>query len=297
MTEVLSRHRELADFLRTRRERLTPEAAGLPRTGRRRTPGLRREELATLAGVGVTWYTWLEQGRPINVSAQVLGAISNTLRLDPSERSHLFTLAEVLDPEAPPTEPTLPDAVQRTLDALMPNPAYVLSEKWDVLAWNQAAVALLLDFGALPCAERNLSLLLFTRPELRARMLDWDRDASRHVAMFRGTMAAHAGEPAFEQLAARLRGESAEFRKFWERHEVARPEVKLKRFRFPGIGVLRLDALGLWLVDRPGARMVTYTPADEASALGLRRLVSSAYLPAESSTVDGMALTAPLAGG
>jgi transcriptional regulator with XRE-family HTH domain len=293
VTEILSRHRELADFLRTRRQRLTPESVGLPRTGRRRTPGLRREELATLAGVGVTWYTWLEQGRPINVSAQVLGAIASTLRLDASERDHLFTLAEVLDPEAPPTEPPLPAAVQRMLDALMPNPSYVLSEKWDLLAWNQGAVALMLDFGALPVADRNLSLLLFTRRELRARMLDWDRDARRHVAILRGAMAAHAGEPAFERLAARLRAESVEFREFWERHEVARPAVRLKRFRIPGIGILRLDALGLWLVDRPGARMVSYTPADEPAALGLRRLVPSAV----PSTMDGLALSAPLGGG
>jgi transcriptional regulator with XRE-family HTH domain len=291
--ETLQRHRELADFLRSRRERLAPESVGLPRTGRRRTPGLRREELATLAGVGVTWYTWLEQGRPINVSAQVLGAIANTLRLDPSERAHLFTLAEVLDPEAPPTEPPLPAAVQRMLDALMPNPAYVLSEKWDVLAWNQAATVLMVDFDALPCAERNLSLLLFTRPELRAKMLDWDRDARRLVATFRGMMAAHSGEPAFEQLAARLRAASPEFREFWERYEVARPAVSLKRFRFPGIGTLRLEALGLWLVDRPGARLVSYTPADEPSALGLRRLVP----PASPSTVDGLVLSAPRAGG
>jgi hypothetical protein len=267
-----ARLRELADFLRSRRERLSPEAVGLPRTGRRRTPGLRREELATLAGVGVTWYTWLEQGRPINASSQVLGAIAGALRLDGPERTHLFTLAGVPDPVAPAeTEPLAP-AVHRILDALMPNPAYVLTERWDVLAWNPGAARLMVDFGAAPPARRNMARLMFGRPELRERLLDWDHDAARHVAMFRGMMAAHSGEPAFERLRDELYEESPEFRKMWDRHEVARPEQVVKRFRFPGIGTLRLQTTSMWLTDRPSARMIVYVAADDESVLGLRKL-------------------------
>jgi transcriptional regulator with XRE-family HTH domain len=272
--EVL-RHQELAHFLRNRRERLTPEAAGLPRGRRRRTPGLRREEVAALAGVGVTWYTWLEQGRSIQPSAQVLGAIAATLRLDGTERAHLFTLAGVADPDPSVPEEPVGRAVLAMLEALTPNPAYVLSERWDVLAWNEGATALLLDFGAVPPARRNILRLIFTHPELRSRLPDWDLDAGRHVGMFRAAMAQHAGEPDWQRLLADLRAESPEFAAIWERHDLARPETRIKRFCLPAVGMLRLEATIMWLGERPGARLIVYVPADDETTLGLRRLVAS----------------------
>jgi transcriptional regulator with XRE-family HTH domain len=271
-----SRHRELADFLRTRRERMTPESAGLPRTGRRRTPGLRREELAALAGVGVTWYTWLEQGRSINVSTQVLGALSGALRLDPSERAHLFTLAGARDTAPPVEERLLSPLVQRLLDQVMPFPGYVLSERWDVLAWNSAAARVLVDFGAVPASRRNMSRILFGDLALRERMLDWQVDVPRHVAMLRAASAAHNGEPAWERLLADLCAESPEFQEIWDRHEVASPEHKVKRFRFPEVGTLRLESTSMWLAERSSTRVIVYVPADDESAQGLRRLVTPA---------------------
>src|SRR6266567_878699 len=150
-----TRRAELGSFLRSRRERITPEDVGLPPGLRRRTAGLRREEVAQLAGVGVTWYTWLEQGRPINASAQVLEAVARTLRLDESERSHLFTLAGVPDTTSRVAEICEP-AVRELVEALDPYPAFVVSPRYDILAWNRAEASLKGDYSSLPDRYRNV---------------------------------------------------------------------------------------------------------------------------------------------
>jgi len=160
------RRRELASFLRTRRERLAPEDVGLPPGYRRRTPGLRREEVAQLSGVGVTWYTWLEQGRPINASAQVLEAVARTLRLDVSERSHLFTLAGVADQSTRFVESCEP-AVRDLVEGMDPYPAVLVGPRYDILAWNRAYAALQGDVSRLPQRYRNVMWLAFTQPTWR----------------------------------------------------------------------------------------------------------------------------------
>src|SRR4249919_2735830 len=162
----MERRHELAAFLRSRRERITPEDAGLPGGYRRRTAGLRREEVAQLSGVGVTWYTWLEQGRPIRASVQVLEAVARTLQLDPIERRHLFRLAEVPDTTHPDESgPVLRPQVQVILDGLNPMPVSVLTERFDILAWNAAYEVLFPRTAEVPAAERNTLLQAFTRPE------------------------------------------------------------------------------------------------------------------------------------
>ncbi len=264
------RRRELAAFLRTRRERLAPEDVGLPPGYRRRTPGLRREEVAQLSGVGVTWYTWLEQGRPINASAQVLEAVTRTLRLDDSERSHLFTLAGVPDTTSRVIEICEP-AVRELVEALDPYPAFVVSPRYDILAWNRAEAALKGDYSSLPARYRNVLWLLFTQPAWRELLVD-QQDVAYVVARFRAAMAEHMGEPAWVDLVQELCSASPAFAELWERHDVAAATSRIKRFLHPEVGLIRLFATGMWLSERPGVRLIACTPADDQARIALMKL-------------------------
>jgi MmyB-like transcription regulator ligand binding domain/Helix-turn-helix domain len=264
------RRRELAAFLRSRRERIAPEEVGLPPAPRRRTPGLRREEVATLAGVGVTWYTWLEQGRDINVSPQVLDAVSRTLLLDPHEREHLFRLAEVPDGSTERECQAIPPTVTVLLRKLDPYPAAVRNARYDVLSFNRSYE--LLSGGDLtdaPFEERNTLWRAFMHPGVRAAMVDWEEAVARMVAEYRAALADHIAEPAYKCLISRLSQASPEFAAIWDRHEVAAPENRTKRWLHPQAGLLRLNYTHLWLGQRLGTRMTTYTPADEETAARL----------------------------
>lgn len=265
-----SRHRadelrrgELAAFLRSRRERITPEEAGLPRGGRRRTPGLRREEVAQLAGVGVTWYTWLEQGRDIRASEQVLDAVARTLMLDPHERSHLYTLAGVQEQTIEKECQSLSPAMQVLLDQLEPYPACVQNARFDVLAFNRCYGQMIGDIEALPFEDRNALWLAFTHPRWRDTMIDWEDAVNRMVGQYRAAMAEHVAEPAWKCLVKRLHQASPEFTEVWDLHEVSTPENRTKRLLNWQVGLLRLDYTHLWLGPRFETRMITYTPADD----------------------------------
>jgi hypothetical protein len=268
------RRQELAAFLRSRRERITPEQVGLPNTGRRRTPGLRREEVAQLAAVGVTWYTWLEQGRDIQVSGQVLEAVSRALLLDPNERTHLYILAGAGDPSPSRDCPTVTPAVQTVLDQLLPLPACVLNSRYDVLAYNETYNRMLGDLGRLPFEERNLLWLMFTDQAFQARWVDPAAARTIVVARFRSAMADHVADPAWKALLARLRQASPDFEEAWQRHEVAPAENGSKLFQHPEVGVLRLDFTNMWLGVRHGSRLVVYTPEDDETRRRLERLTA-----------------------
>jgi MmyB-like transcription regulator ligand binding domain/Helix-turn-helix domain len=261
--ELAHRRQELGGFLRSRRERIAPEQVGLPPASRRRTPGLRREEVATLAGVGVTWYTWLEQGRDINASPQVLDAVSRTLLLDPHEREHLFRLADIPDGTSQGECASLPPTAQLLLDKLEPFPASVRNARFDILAWNAAYERMMGSLHDRPFEERNSLWLLFTSEHCRNATLDWEEGTRRMVAELRAAMADHVAEPAWKCLVSRLSKASPEFAELWERHEVANPENLTKRFLQPDVGLLRLNYTHLWLGQRLGTRMTTYTPADQ----------------------------------
>jgi transcriptional regulator with XRE-family HTH domain len=256
------RRDELSGFLRSRRERITPDQVGLPVAGRRRTPGLRREEVAQLAGVGVTWYTWLEQGRDINASEQVLDAIASTLRLDPYERSHLFTLAGAPEPAREKSCRAIPPGIHAMLAKLNPFPAVVMNARTDFLAYNEA-YDWLMDVSSLPVEDRNGTLLLFTNPAWRSRLPDWEERAGQMVGQLRGAMAEHVSEPAWKSLIKRLRRESPEFDALWQRHEIQPMRNLTKRFRHQDVGVLTFDYTYVWLGRHSELRMTTYTPADE----------------------------------
>jgi len=261
----LVRRRELADFLRARRERISPEQVGLPVGGRRRTPGLRREEVAQLAGVGITWYTWLEQGRDINASEQVLDAICGSLRLEPHERAHLFLLAGAPMPAAEQECRAITPAMRAMLGKLDPYPAAVYSARTDILAYNRA-FNWLFDVDSLPFEERNSMLQCFTNPCWQARMPDWADGVPRSVAQLRASMADHGAEPGWKSLVKRLRQESPAFAAQWEKHEIQPMRNNAKRFIHPDAGLLCFDYTHLWFGRSSETRLTTYTPADPETA-------------------------------
>jgi transcriptional regulator with XRE-family HTH domain len=268
------RRRELGAFLRDRRERIAPQQVGLTPVGRRRTPGLRREELAQLAGVGVTWYTWLEQGRDINVSPQVLEAVCRTLMLDPHERSHVMTLAGFGEHRLAKECQVISPPVRAMLDALVPVPALVQNARFDVLAYNGVYGRLFGDLDAMPLEDRNTLWLAFTHPAWRNGMVEWEQMAHRLVAQYRLAMADHVGEPAWRALIARLSDASADFVRVWEEREVLGPENQTKLVMNEKVGLLKLDSTHYWLGPRPGARLIVYTPACRETRERLEKLAA-----------------------
>ncbi len=276
------RRRELADFLRSRRERVTPEQVGLPGGPRRRTPGLRREEVAQLSSVGVTWYTWLEQARDIKVSAQVLDSVARALMLDPPERAHLFVLAGAADPHPGRECPYVTPSVLATMAQLEPLPACVMNERYDLLAYNRTYARLFGDLDAVPREDRNLMWLLFTHPAWRAGVVDRDEVTRRCTAQLRALRAEHVAEPVWKLLVNRLQQASPEFRALWREHEVVQPSDTAKRFLNARVGLLNVQHTSMWLSRRGGSRMVVYTPRDEQTRVRLERLLDLATAPERS---------------
>jgi transcriptional regulator with XRE-family HTH domain len=266
------RRAELGSFLRARRERISPESVGLPGGGRRRTPGLRREEVAQLAGVGVTWYTWLEQARDINVSGPVLDAIARALRLDQRERAHLFTLSATVDLEAEAQRcSALAPGYQRLLDQLDPFPAVALSWRYDILAFNTAYRYLRSDLVEIPPEERNFLWLFFTHPDYVDFVEDRDQGARHAVARFRTHLATHLGDPLGQELVGRLLAASPFFAEIWSQHDVA-PDVPGYKVFPTHVGRLRVLSQRLLHSEGDGWTMV-YTPADQQTAELLPRLL------------------------
>ncbi|WP_020663477.1 helix-turn-helix transcriptional regulator [Amycolatopsis benzoatilytica] len=268
------RRTELGEFLRNRRARITPEQVGLPVGGRRRTPGLRREEVAQLAGVGVTWYTWLEQGRDINASEQVLSAISRTLRLDPHEHVHLFTLAGAPEPMTEQKAcAVITPSLQDTLVQLEPFPAAVRNARYDVLGYNAGYDWLMGGVDRIPFEDRNTLVQVLLNPEWKKRMLDWDQNVSRLVSAFRAAMAEHMAEPAWKSLVKRLQAESPCFEELWRRHDVNSELSPTKRYLHPEVGLLTFNFTYLYLGRRSETRLSVYTPANPETAEKLQAAV------------------------
>ncbi|MHA7956405.1 helix-turn-helix transcriptional regulator [Streptomyces sp. L500] len=281
------RRQELAAFLRSRRERITPEQVGLPRGPRRRTPGLRREEVAQLAAVGVTWYTWLEQARDIQVSSQVLDALARALLLDRGERGHLFALANSVDPLPGTDGAGITPALREMLEALEPLPACVQNARYDILAHNRCYNRLMGDLDALPPENRNCLWLHFTDPVWRASALNGEEARRAMAAKFRGAMAEHIAEPAWKCLLRRLLEASADFRELWARHEIMPvDDHKAAILQHSRVGLLRLNHTSLWTGPNPGTRLITFTPADEDTRAALHRLHALA-LDGERGVLDG----------
>ncbi|AML55883.1 putative DNA-binding protein [Serratia rubidaea] len=271
--------KQLGAFLRARRESLDPNRLGLPRMRQRRTPGLRREEVAQLADVGITWYTWLEQGRAIQASAKTLSAIAHALQCNEAETHHLFRLAGQSLPASARHDgcEKLSPYGQRLLDQLDPLPAIISNARFDILGFNRAYCLLMgVDLATLPPEDRNCIYLAFTHEQWRASQLDWDDIMPKMVALFRAQMAEHLGDPVWEQQLARYLSVSADFRALWERHEVRSIDNNVKRFLHPQVGEMSLRQNNWWSAPRNGDRMLVYIPADEQSERRLQLLTGGA---------------------
>jgi transcriptional regulator with XRE-family HTH domain len=254
------RRRELSAFLRTRRARINPSDVGLLAGARRRTPGLRREEVALLANIGVTWYTRLEQGLPINVSADVLNSIATALQLTTREREHLFLLAGqyVAETSVADTE-QVSELLQRVLDSLEPSPAVIRGRRFDVLAWNRAATALFGDYGKMEPRDRNSLWRFFMNPAARACFPRWEEAAPKFTAQFRAVAAKYLDDPCFTKLINDLLEASPEFRHYWSKHDVASPADGFKHIYHPVAGELTLEYTSLSVPDYPDMRLIVYT--------------------------------------
>jgi transcriptional regulator with XRE-family HTH domain len=239
-----NRRRELAEFLRSRRARLAPTDVGLPDAGLRRTPGLRREEVAVLAGVGVTWYTWLEQGRKINPSDDVLASIARTLRLSTAETEHVFRLARVPRPELGQPATEVPPALRRLVDVQDPAPALLIDGRWDLLAWNRAA-EVVFRFSEVSPAERNSALMMFSRPRARQVVEDWPRHARRLLGAVRASTATMLDDDRLIATLDRLHREHQEVRDWWADHDVAPKTVADKAFHAEEFGRVEVDEVAL----------------------------------------------------
>ncbi|OKK06158.1 XRE family transcriptional regulator [Streptomyces sp. CB03234] len=255
---------ELSEFLRSRRARLKPEDVGLPEFGRhRRVPGLRREELAQLAGVSVAYYTRLEQGNGRNVSIEVLDAIARALRLTDAERDHLTHLARPTHKKkrrVPATRPqTVRPALQHLLDAMEGVPAFVLGRRLDILAWNRLARALFGDFAALQPQERNMARQLFLDPNVRDLYVDWEAKATEVVSALRLYAGCSPDDPQLSTLVGELSVKSSEFRELWAAHTVQEKGHGAKRLHHPLVGELTLAYETLRLPDDHDLSLVTYT--------------------------------------
>lgn len=251
----------LADFLRKQRARLSPADVGLPPSLRRRTPGLRREEIAQLAHIGTSWYIWLEQGRNIHPSVQVLESLAQALKLTSNERRHLFLLAgQSLPPQTPPLQECVSPVLQQMLDGLDPAPAYAVGRRWDYLAWNHAAERVFAISAASLPYERNLLWRFFTDPMMREHFSHWEQMARGLLAEFRTASARYPGDGWFEELIEALKQVSPEFCQWWQEHDAPRELSGDKIMEHPTLGHLEFQHLTLQVLSDPAIRVTVYMP-------------------------------------
>lgn len=262
----------LGGFLRDRRARLPPAAGA---NSRRRTPGLRREEVATRAHVSVTWYTWLEQGRGGPPSEEVLERLARALELDAAGREFMFLLAQQRPPPIKAGQAAdVSPALQRVLDGMTATPAIIKTPVWDIVAWNAAAAAVLSDYASQSAKERNLLRRLFITDSVRKSMPDWEADARFALAAFR-VDAARAGDSSdAAALTAELQAGSPDFRQMWAGNETSGHYVGIKRIQRPGVGSITLEYQSLSVDSAAGLSMVVFTPLTKADADGIALLLS-----------------------
>lgn len=262
MKEELSRYKELGDFLKTRRAKISPLQAGLPEGSHRRTPGLRREEVASLSGIGITWYTWLEQGREIQVSAQVLESLSRVFMLNEEETHHLYTLAnQTLPTNIPPHKQVINPILQRILDSLTLSPSLILDTRWNVIAWNKAAKAALMDFETISIEDRNYIWLTFTNPQYKKMFDHWEQQAQGLIARFRAECGKYIEDPWVTEFVRKLKNESREFEQWWSMHNVENEKESYKIFNHPIAGKLTFEHTSFFVADNMNLKLFINAPA------------------------------------
>lgn len=263
-----AQQRALASFIRAQREKLTPAALGLPPGARRRTPGLRREEVAQLAGLSVTWYTWLEQGRDMSLSPLALGRLAAALRLGRAERAYLFELAGKRDPDPGQDDAeAVPPPVLACVEAIAA-PAYILDRAWTALSWNRAAERLFTGWldGA---ASRNLLRFIFLEPAARSFICDYDDRARRVVAEFRAAISTHLGDQPIRGLVETLRRASPDFARLWDEQGVLGREGGARTFNHPTDGFLRFEQVTFDVAGRPDLKLTMLVPGAASPGLGV----------------------------
>lgn len=265
----------LAAFLKDRRARLDPVALGFG-SGRRRTPGLRREEVAARSNISPTWYAWLEQGRGGAPSADVLDRIAAGLMLTALEREHLFMLGLGRPPGPRYSAPTgVSPRLQRVLEALSPSPAIIRTAIWDVLAWNEAAASLLTDYALLAPEQRNILRLMFLSSENRADQPDWRAVARYVVAAFRADAARSGAAAEVRHLVEELSRLSPDFASLWQDQDVADHGEGVKRIHRPGVGLVELEFTAFSVTGRPDLGLLVFNPVTEASAEKIQTLIAA----------------------
>jgi transcriptional regulator with XRE-family HTH domain len=273
--DELERRQALSAFLRTRRARLQPTDVGLPARSRRRTPGLRREEVAELANIGVSWYTLLEQGHNVHPSRQVLESLAGALRLTTAEEQHLFRLSgQELPSKMLVEEEQVTPALQRVVDALCPHPAFVIGRRWDVLTWNRAADLLFHFQEPYPPHSRNVVWRFFQREEARKFDLDWETQAQNLVAQFRADYARYPGDASFHEIIEDLQRVSPQFRLWWEQQDVRGLPDGPRSMHHPTLGVLEFDHVTFQASISPDLRVKVYA-ASPATVSRLEQVLSA----------------------
>jgi len=258
------RYNELADFLKTRRAKILPTQVGLGTGTRRRTPGLRREEVAQLAGIGLTWYTWLEQGRPIHVSAQVIESLSNVLLLDKQERIHLYLLAnQPLPAEIPGYQGNISPILQHVLDSLLFCPSLITDQRWNVIAWNKAACLLFGNFDEMNARERNIVWAMFTDNKYKLLFDDWPLHAKGLLGRFRATCGQYIEDSWLAQFINDLKMQSTEFNLWWSLHEIQSNGEKHKQLNHPVAGILDFEISNFDVSDNSGLKLIVHVPLSE----------------------------------
>jgi transcriptional regulator with XRE-family HTH domain len=258
-----TRRKELAEFLQALRQRGTPEEFGFPSGARRRTQGLRREEVAQLAGISATWYTWIEQGREVNVSAEALERLATALKLSKSERTYLFDMADRRDPQAHMLEAdTAPDTLVNMLTSIQ-IPAYIMGRTWDLLAWNKPAEALFndwLDEWKKDAPQPNLLRFVFLHANAKQFVVNWELRARRLVAEFRADCRSRLEEPALQKLVNELTQTNPEFDQFWKQHDVLERQGGQREFNHSQLGLISYQQVTLRPVEQEQLKLVLLQP-------------------------------------
>lgn len=260
MNNQKQRYKELGDFLKSCRAKILPSQVGLPEGIRRRTPGLRREEVAFLSGIGLTWYTWIEQGRPIQISSQILESLARTLLLDSNEIRHLYTLAQrTLPADVPIDNATANTMLQHVLDNLHFSPATIQDARFNIIAWNRAAAKILFDYSQINASKRNLLRIMFTNEDYKKRFADWELSAQKMTACFRTVYGTLVGDPWIEDFVNELRSESKEFDLLWSMHNVKADERIIKIINHPILGELKFEFTNYSVISDSNLKLSIFT--------------------------------------
>ncbi|MGE5628394.1 MAG: helix-turn-helix transcriptional regulator [Solirubrobacterales bacterium] len=272
------RYRELGDFLKTRRAKISPSQVGILTTTRRRTPGLRREEIAQLAGIGLTWYTWLEQGRSIHVSTQVIESLSRVLMLNKQERIHLYLLAnQPLPADIPGYGGTLSPILQHVLDNLICCPSLIIDQQWNAIAWNKAACLVFGDFGKMNIRERNIVWAMFTDNKYKQLYTDWDFYAKDLLGSFRSMWGKYIEDPWLAQFIDELKIQSKEFNSWWPLHEIQSNKEMYKQLNHPVAGILDFEVSKFDVSSNSSLKLIIHTPLSGTDTLTKMKLLLDEY--------------------